>query len=180
MRGQLDRESALVVTFLARRRFGTSAGSLATPSNMLRGRRRCACSTRRRGRCAHRVARAAERHVLPGAAQRRHRKPLPAAMNATATPTTIALYQLAHGRTGDKGDRSNISVIAYDARDFDHLVAHAGPGAISVSVILRHNVVSFSHRFVELGCRAQCAQCTRRRAGCDAKKSTLQHRSDYL
>ncbi|MDW3681264.1 hypothetical protein RA280_05810 [Cupriavidus sp. CV2] len=49
-------------------------------------------------------------------------------MNATTipttTPATIALYQLAHGRTGDKGDRSNISVIAYDARDFDHLVAH--------------------------------------------------------
>lgn len=25
----------------------------------------------------------------------------------------VALYRLAHGRTGDKGDRSNISVIAY-------------------------------------------------------------------
>ncbi|WP_416051262.1 hypothetical protein [Cupriavidus basilensis] len=50
---------------------------------------------------------------------------------ATATRTTIALYQLAHGRTGDKGDRSNISVIAYDARDFDHLVAHVTEDAVA-------------------------------------------------
>ena len=28
------------------------------------------------------------------------------------------LYQLAHARTGDKGNRSNISVIAYRAEDF--------------------------------------------------------------
>ena len=28
------------------------------------------------------------------------------------------LYQLAHARTGDKGDRSNISVIAYRPADF--------------------------------------------------------------
>ncbi|GAB7548598.1 AtuA-related protein [Cupriavidus sp. CuC1] len=56
-------------------------------------------------------------------------------MNATTipttTPATIALYQLAHGRTGDKGDRSNISVIAYDARDFDHLVAHVTEDAVA-------------------------------------------------
>ena len=36
---------------------------------------------------------------------------------------TIPLRTLAHGRTGDKGNRSNISVIAYDARHFEHLVA---------------------------------------------------------
>jgi hypothetical protein len=34
----------------------------------------------------------------------------------------MPLYQVAHGRTGDKGNRSNISVIAYDARYFDLLV----------------------------------------------------------
>jgi len=44
--------------------------------------------------------------------------------------TTAALYQFAHGRTGDKGDRSNISVIAYDARDYDHLVAHVTEAAV--------------------------------------------------
>lgn len=29
------------------------------------------------------------------------------------TTVTVPLYRLAHGRTGDKGDRSNISVIAW-------------------------------------------------------------------
>ena len=36
---------------------------------------------------------------------------------------TVALYSLAHARTGDKGNRSNISVIAYRAEDFALLVA---------------------------------------------------------
>lgn len=49
--------------------------------------------------------------------------------NAAAS-ATAPLYQFAHGRTGDKGDRSNISVIAYDARDFDHLVAHVTEDAV--------------------------------------------------
>ena len=35
----------------------------------------------------------------------------------------VPLYRLAHGRTGDKGDRSNISVIAYDPALYDTLVA---------------------------------------------------------
>ena len=34
----------------------------------------------------------------------------------------VALREIAHGRTGDKGDRSNISVIAYDAAMYDTLV----------------------------------------------------------
>ena len=36
---------------------------------------------------------------------------------------TVPLYTLAHGRTGDKGNRSNISVIAYRAEDFPRLAA---------------------------------------------------------
>ncbi|MGB6105256.1 MAG: hypothetical protein WBF88_15550 [Pusillimonas sp.] len=32
------------------------------------------------------------------------------------------LYELAHARTGDKGNRSNISVICYRPEDFDLLV----------------------------------------------------------
>ena len=36
---------------------------------------------------------------------------------------TIALYEIAHGRTGDKGDRSSISVIAYKPEDFQILMA---------------------------------------------------------
>jgi hypothetical protein len=35
----------------------------------------------------------------------------------------VPLHRLAHGRTGDKGNRSNISVIAYDPRHFRLLVA---------------------------------------------------------
>src|SRR3954468_21264703 len=38
--------------------------------------------------------------------------------------TTIKLRVLAHSRTGDKGDTSNISVIAFDARDYAHLCQH--------------------------------------------------------
>lgn len=37
---------------------------------------------------------------------------------------TIALHQLAHARTGDKGNRINISLIAYEAADYDRLVEH--------------------------------------------------------
>lgn len=37
--------------------------------------------------------------------------------------TTRPLYELAHARTGDKGNRSNISVIAYRPEDFDLLLA---------------------------------------------------------
>ena len=36
----------------------------------------------------------------------------------------MKLRALAHGRTGDKGDVSNISVIAYRAEDYDWLAAH--------------------------------------------------------
>ena len=34
------------------------------------------------------------------------------------------LRRLAHARTGDKGDVSNISVIAYDPRDYARLERH--------------------------------------------------------
>lgn len=33
----------------------------------------------------------------------------------------MKLYELAHSRTGDKGDISNISVIAYDKKDYQYL-----------------------------------------------------------
>lgn len=35
----------------------------------------------------------------------------------------VRLADLAHGRTGDKGNRSNISVIAYRAQDFPAILA---------------------------------------------------------
>jgi hypothetical protein len=36
----------------------------------------------------------------------------------------MKLRTLAHSRTGDKGDTSNISVIAYDEAHYAHLVRH--------------------------------------------------------
>lgn len=36
--------------------------------------------------------------------------------------STTTLYELAHARTGDKGNRSNISVIAYRPEDYALLV----------------------------------------------------------
>lgn len=49
----------------------------------------------------------------------------------------VPLYQLAHARTGDKGNRANISLIAYDANDFDILIAE-----VSEARVAAH----FSHR----------------------------------
>ena len=44
---------------------------------------------------------------------------------------TVPLYRAAHGRTGDKGNRSNISVIAWDARLWELLVAQVTEGAVA-------------------------------------------------
>jgi hypothetical protein len=38
------------------------------------------------------------------------------------TERSIPLYRLAHARTGDKGNRSNISVIAFRSEDFPLLL----------------------------------------------------------
>lgn len=40
----------------------------------------------------------------------------------TTMPVTVPLYRLAHGRTGDKGNRSNISLIAWNAACWPVLV----------------------------------------------------------
>jgi hypothetical protein len=34
---------------------------------------------------------------------------------------SVRVYDLAHSRTGDKGNTSNISIIAYDEKDWDFL-----------------------------------------------------------
>lgn len=39
----------------------------------------------------------------------------------------VPLSQIAHGRSGDKGDTSNIGVIAYDTRHFPILVREVTP-----------------------------------------------------
>ena len=48
----------------------------------------------------------------------------------TPTPAPIpacTLYDFAHARTGDKGKRINISLIAYDSRHYDWLVQQVTP-----------------------------------------------------
>ena len=43
-------------------------------------------------------------------------------MSSTQHSVVLPLYQLAHGRAGDKGNTSNISVIAWDSECFALLV----------------------------------------------------------
>ena len=44
---------------------------------------------------------------------------------------TDTLYHCAHARTGDKGNRVNISVIAYDASHYDALVREVTPERVA-------------------------------------------------
>lgn len=43
----------------------------------------------------------------------------------------IRLGDVAHARSGDKGDRANIGVIASDARTYEHLRAHLTADAVA-------------------------------------------------
>jgi hypothetical protein len=58
----------------------------------------------------------------------------------------IPLYRLAHGRTGDKGNRSNISVIAYRPEFFPVLVAQVTEER--VAAMFRHREPSAVYRYV--------------------------------
>ena len=42
----------------------------------------------------------------------------------------MKLRELAHSRTGDKGNTSNSSVIAYEAKHYDHLRQHVTVNAV--------------------------------------------------
>ena len=53
----------------------------------------------------------------------------PATAGAPKT-VTVPLYRAAHGRTGDKGNRSNISVIAWHPRLWETLVAQVTEAAV--------------------------------------------------
>ncbi|MDE2516138.1 MAG: hypothetical protein KGL12_08950, partial [Rhodospirillales bacterium] len=44
---------------------------------------------------------------------------------------SMRLRDLAHARTGDKGDISNISVIAYDPGDYAFLAEHVTAAAVA-------------------------------------------------
>ena len=53
------------------------------------------------------------------------------------TTLTVPLHRAAHGRTGDKGNRSNISVIAWEPRLWDSLVAQVTEEAVMRQVAHR-------------------------------------------
>ncbi len=50
----------------------------------------------------------------------------------------IQLYELAHARTGDKGNRINISLIAYRPEDFDLLVEQVTEERVAEHFAYRH------------------------------------------
>jgi hypothetical protein len=72
-----------------------------------------------------------------------------------STHRTVLLHALAHGRTGDKGNRSSISVIAYDAAHWALLVeqvtpdrvatlfAHRRPGAVRRYLLPKLHAMNF-------------------------------------
>lgn len=62
------------------------------------------------------------------------------------TLVTVPLYRAAHGRTGDKGDRSNISVIAWHPALWPLLVAQVTPEAVAAQ--FRHRAPSRVERFL--------------------------------
>jgi hypothetical protein len=45
--------------------------------------------------------------------------------------TEVPLREIAHARTGDKGNRTNISLIAYDARHYGLLVEQVTPERVA-------------------------------------------------
>jgi hypothetical protein len=49
----------------------------------------------------------------------------------------VPLYRLAHGRTGDKGNRSNISVIAYEPAHFELLVGQVTEARVAQALAHR-------------------------------------------
>jgi hypothetical protein len=69
--------------------------------------------------------------------------------------TTALLHSLAHARTGDKGNRSSISLIAYDARHWQLLVdevteervaqlfAHRRPTAVKRYLLPKLHAMNF-------------------------------------
>ena len=49
----------------------------------------------------------------------------------TSAAGTVPLYRLAHSRAGDKGNRSNLSLIAHDPAYYDHLVEQVTADAVA-------------------------------------------------
>ncbi len=61
----------------------------------------------------------------------------------------MILRDVAHARSGDKGDVSNVSVIALDERDYPYLVEH-----VTVERVQRHFGALAGHAIVRYECPA--------------------------
>jgi hypothetical protein len=66
-------------------------------------------------------------------------------MTIASNTDMVPLYRAAHGRTGDKGDRSNISVIAWHADLFPLLLEQLTPERVAAQ--FRHRAPSQVQRF---------------------------------
>lgn len=66
-------------------------------------------------------------------------------MNTKTPPQTIRLGDLAHARSGDKGDHSNIGVVANDDTRYAYLETHLTEAA--VAEFLRPLGIGQVHRF---------------------------------
>lgn len=66
--------------------------------------------------------------------------------NTTADMIEAPLYRVAHGRTGDKGDRSNISVIAWHPDLYPMLAEQLTPEIVSMQ--FRHRAPARVQRFL--------------------------------
>ncbi|WP_165909529.1 hypothetical protein [Variovorax guangxiensis] len=67
-------------------------------------------------------------------------------MKNAADTIEVPLYRAAHGRTGDKGDRSNISVIAWHAQLYPMLVEQLTPERVAAQ--FHHRSPSQVQRFL--------------------------------
>ncbi len=56
----------------------------------------------------------------------------------TQTLLAVPLYRLAHGRSGDKGDISNLSLIAWDAECYDVLAEQVTESRVAQWFAYRH------------------------------------------
>ncbi len=71
-----------------------------------------------------------------------------------STPGLIPLSQIAHGRSGDKGNHANVAIIANDLAGFEHLKKHltaervhkffAGLGTTRVERFVAANVLGLN------------------------------------
>jgi hypothetical protein len=89
----------------------------------------------------------------------------------------VKLRQIAHSRTGDKGDTSNVSVIAYDAADYPRLereltadrvrayfagvvhgevVRHAMPNVGALNFVMHHALGGGVTRSLALDAHGKC------------------------